>query len=469
MTRHGQLGRCIGAAVAAIVVLGFAAQVRAHFLFIRIGTQAEAGRSAEVYFSEQAEAGDPRFIAKVADTKLWVQTRPGEFHELQVRAGSDRLRAVLPADRSLAVVGRCEYGVLARPKQTAFLLRYYPKAVAGAALELDRLTPKGEIPFEIQPSFAEAGHDQPVGNASAGSIRLAALRHGKPIAGAVFTAVDSDLSESTIKADSNGRAVWTPPAPGRYSIYVRETLKQAGEHNGKKYDEIREFATLAFTWPLEGRDADPEALDLFKQAIAQRAEWRDFPGFSANVSGQIDGRPFTGTVAVQRDGSLDIRTDDVVAKPWLKDQLDSLVMHRLPPPSSDSSGSQEPRYRFADQDEDNPVGRLIAVEGGAMASSYRIKDRQITVVNRRMGKQNMTITILDNDRNTDGRFLPHSYVVHYWDTASGKLNSIETVQDRWHRVESWDLPASHFVSTASDAGFSAKVVEFSDFKLRPAK
>ena len=49
-------------------------------LFVRIGPLAEAGRAAEVYFSEQAEAGDPRFIAKIADTKLWLQSAPGTFH-----------------------------------------------------------------------------------------------------------------------------------------------------------------------------------------------------------------------------------------------------------------------------------------------------------------------------------------------------------------------------------------------------
>ena len=75
-----------------------------------------------------------------------------------------------------------------------------------------------------------------------------------------------------------------------------------------------------------------------------------------------------------------------------------------------------------------------------MGSSYRIKDRQITVVNRRMGKQNMTITVLDSDKNPEGRFLPHSYVVNYWDAATGKLNRVETFQERSRRVGSWDLP-----------------------------
>jgi hypothetical protein len=469
MTRYGRFGRFVGAGIAAIVVLGFGSEVRAHFLFIKIGADAEAGRFAEVYFSEQAEAGDPRFIAKVAHTKLWIQTRPGAFQELQVRLASDRLRAALPADRSFVVLGECEYGVLARPNQTPFLLHYYPKAVAGAAAELNRMTPRAEIPFEIQPSFECNSPDKPGNGSPQGRIHLRALRDGKPIASAVFKAIDSDLSESVIKAGPDGTAIWTPPASGRYSVYVRNVLKQSGEHKGQKYDEIREFATLAFNWPLESLDTDPKAAALFKQAIAQRAQWRDFPGFSARISGEIDGRPFSGKVAVQSDGAVDIQTDDPVATPWLKAQLDSLVMHRLPTPSGDSSGSQGPRFRFADPDDEHPLGRLIAVDGGEMASSYRIKDRQIMAVNRRMGKQNMTITILDNQRNPDGLFLPHSYVVHYWDAATGKLKSIETFQERWQRVESWDLPTSHSVASATDTGLSVRVVQLSDLKLRPAK
>jgi hypothetical protein len=78
----------------------------------------------------------------------------------------------------------------------------------------------------------------------------------------------------------------------------------------------------------------------------------------------------------------------------------------------------------------------------------------------------MTITVLENARNADGHFLPRSYVVHYWDTATGKLNSVESYQDRWQRIGRWDLPASHSVSTASDSGLSLKVIEFSDLKLR---
>ena len=467
MNPHARPSRWVGAILATVVLMSLATQARAHFLFIRIEPQAEAGRSAEVFFSEQAEAGDPKFVAKIAHTKLWIQTRPGEFRELPLRQAADRLRAALPADRSLSVVGECEYGVLARPNQTPFLLRYYPKAVAGNPDELNRMAPRREIPLEIQPAFEMNG--QANDKSAEGRIRLVALRNGKPIPSAVFTAVDSDLSEQTIKAGLDGTAVWSPPAPGRYSVYTRETLKQPGSLGDKKYDEVREFATLALNWPLERRDADPEAVSLFKEAIAHRAEWRDFPGFRAELSGHLDGRPFTGKVTVQKDGSVELETDDPAAKKWLQDQLDSLVMHRLAQPVSDSADTHPPRLHFADLADDHPLGRLLQVEGDAMGSSYRIKDRQITVVNRRMGKQNMTITVLDSDKNSEGRFLPHSYVVHYWDVATGKLNRVETFQERSQRVGSWDLPVKRSIVTASDSGLSVKVVELSKHVLSGSK
>jgi hypothetical protein len=468
MNRHAWLGRCALTGLVAWIIWGSTADARAHFLFIRVGPQAEGGRSAEVFFSEQAEAGDPRFIAKVAHTKLWVSTRPGEFRELRVNQGVDRLRAALPSDRTVVVVGECQYGVLARPNQPAFLLRYYPKAMAGSGVELNRLGPRKEGRFEIQPAFENDAPQESKDASSAGRIRLVALRDGKPIPSAVFTAVDSELSEQSIKAGPEGTALWAPAVPGRYSIYVRATIKQNGEFDGKQYDEIREFATLALEWPLQREQVDPEAVALFKQALEHRARWRDFRGFSAEISGQLDGRAFAGEVRVQRDGSVDVQTDDPVAKPWVKDQLESVVLHRLTAPA-DESGARSPRLRFADQAEDHPLGRLLAVEGDEMGSSYRIKDRQIMVVNRRMGKQNMTITVIDNETNSEGRILPHSYVVHYWDAASGKLNRVQTFQERSQRVGSSDLPVLRSVTTASEAGLSVRVVEFSKLKPLAAK
>jgi hypothetical protein len=439
-------------------VWGFGAEAKAHFLFIRIGPPAEAGRSAEVYFSEQAQAGDPRFVEKVAGTKLWAQTAPGRFEPMEVRKGTDRLVAPLPGSGSVAVVGSCEYGVLARPKEVPFLLRYYPKAIAGRPEELNRMTPRREVPLEI------------MANLEGDRVRLVVLRRGKPVPGSVLHTVDADLTETTLTAGPDGAATWTPPAPGPYSIYTRDATRAAGEAGGKSYEEVREFATLAFSWPLGRQGADPEAVAMFEDALAARAQWKDFPGFSAQLAGETDGREFTGSVRFLADGSVEVQTDDPVARPWLEDQFESIAMHRRAEPSEGPSGARtRPVLRFADERDDHPLGRLLTFEGGRFASSYRVKDRQIVVVNRRAGMRNMTITVLDNDRNAEGRYLPRSYVVQYWDAATGALDRVETVQERWRRVGSWDLPASHTTSTASGGGFSVRSVTLSEHKPLSSK
>ena len=145
------------------------AEARAHFLFIHIGPPAEGGRAAEVFFSEYADAGDPKFIGKVAATQLWLQTTPGEFQPLRTHQGPDRLRALVPPSGTMAVHGSLQYGVLARPKQTAFLLKHYPKAVAGSPDEVNRLKPYAKVPLEITATFESSG------------ITFTALREGKPL------------------------------------------------------------------------------------------------------------------------------------------------------------------------------------------------------------------------------------------------------------------------------------------------
>jgi hypothetical protein len=434
-----------------------ASPAHAHFLFLRILPPAEGGRAAEVYFSELAEAGDPRFVHKIASTELWLQQKPGRFVALKVHKAADRLRAWVPEEGAVMVVGRCVYGVLARPRQTPFLLRHFPKALAGPPAELNKMQAYGNLPLEIVASFEDDG------------IRLTALKDGKPIPKAKFVTVDAHLTNVQLTADKEGRATWRPPAAGVYSVYTRDTRKESGERGGKKYEEIRDFATVAFTWPLERKDADSAAVALFEEAVAARAQWRDFPGFTARIRGDLDGRRFAGTVTIDAKGAVSFSDDDPsrteAVSGWVEAQLDSIVLHRLPRPSP--PGKPKPVLRFAETRDDHALGRLLIFEGGRFASSYRIRDKQILVVNRHLGKENMTITALENERNAEGKLLPRGYVVHSWESGTGRLLRTETVRDRWRRVGSWDLPTTHEVTTAADSGLSVQRFTLSKHELSP--
>jgi len=74
---------CLSLVLTAALWALTAGRAAAHFLFVRILPPAEGGRAAEVYFSELAEAGDPRFIDKVAaNTRLRLQRTSGNEEPL---------------------------------------------------------------------------------------------------------------------------------------------------------------------------------------------------------------------------------------------------------------------------------------------------------------------------------------------------------------------------------------------------
>ena len=421
-----------------------------HFLFIRIGEHAEAGRAVEVFFSEKAEAGDPRFIGKVSGTQLWMQRDPGKFFPLKSYLGTDRLRAYLPADLSVSVTGYCEYGVLER--EVPFLLRYYPKAIAGSIADVNAFMPNDNSTLEIVPTV------------SSDSISLVLLDHGKPVPDVVFTTIDDYLNNVELKANREGQVTWKPTGSGYYCVYTKVVRQNAGELAGKKYQEIREFATLAFGWPLERTDGDPEAIELFEKAISTRASWVDFPGFSADIDGTHDGRSFSGSVQIAKDGAVELKIDQPVAEDWVNEQLKSLVTHRM-----ESSRRSPPVLRFADQDVHNPLGRLLTFVGGRFASSYRVKDNQLKVVNRNLGTENMTITVLENDKTLEGKYLPHLYNVQYWNAVNGSLQKTETFENRWERIGKFDLPALNTLLTSSATGLGVRGFRLTNHSLRPAE
>src|SRR5205085_563895 len=203
----------------------------------------------------------------------------------------------------------------------------------------NRMKPCDKVPLEI------------IATVDSGGVHLVALRQGKPVPKAEFHTVAADLSNEKLVADAEGRAVWKPSTPGRYSVYTHATTTEAGEVKGEKYEEIREFATLAFAWPLEPKGADPKAVALFEEAIAARAQWQDFPGFTAHIRGQVDGRSFDGTVTIDGNGAVELKTEEKAARRWVREQLESIAMHRGA--GSTPADGPKPSLRFADDHGDH--------------------------------------------------------------------------------------------------------------------
>ena len=278
-----------------------------------------------------------------------------------------------------------------------------------------------------------------------------------------------------LKTDKEGLfAMERPVKSGIYGIRARYVEKKDGELDGKKYKEVRHYAT--FTFPIkitttfnkvepalapQKRPADPAATKLLADARAARDTWENFPGFTADIAVNLDGKTTKGTVKVSSEGKVDLTMPEGDAAKWAKGQLSSLVGHRL------SGGTElHTPCAFADDVTDHPLGRAIVVLNDEFHSSYRIKGRQILVVNRNMKDAHFTITVLENRLTENKKYVPITFVVNTWDNASGALKNSEAFHQKWKRVGKFDLPAGLTVVTAGNGKLDARSITLTNQKLQ---
>jgi uncharacterized protein DUF3386 len=209
--------------------------------------------------------------------------------------------------------------------------------------------------------------------------------------------------------------------------------------------------------PAAGKE-DPAATKLLAEARAARAEWVNFPGFSADVAVNLNGQVYHGRVVVDAKGKPAFTQLDPAAEKWAKPILASVVSHRLAGPAE-----TETPCAFVNDDADHPLGREIRLLSDDTHSSFRIKDRQIMVVNRAMKDSRFTITMQENRTNAEGRFLPANYVVDYWG-PNGDLQRTEAHTQTWTRTGSFDLPLLARVITA-DRDVTVRCLTLSNHKL----
>jgi hypothetical protein len=429
---------------------------RAHFIWILPGD----GNAVRVVFSDGLKPDDPALLKKIAHLQLFCRGNAAA-EALVVRTGKDALEASLPDGGAHPVAAVCRYGVLQRSGSEPFLLNYYAKGClkldpAGAAKGLpEQLTrPWDRLPLEIVPLPGEA-------------LCLRVLWQGKPLAGAEYAVLGlAEGKPAEGKSDADGRIALTGAhKPGLYGIRVKHTEARDGELQGKAYKEVRHYTTLTLALGGEGNGksaAAAEASRLLADARAARALYANFPGFTADVEVNIDGKVTRGQLAVNPKGKvqLELAAGGEEVQRWAKGVLSSIVAHRL-----DGGGGEETPCAFLDEDADNPLGRAIRVVSDEFHSSYRIRDRQILVVNRQMKDSRFTITMLENRVNEEKKFLPVSYVVNTWDLKTGALKSSEGHHQGWQRVGGFDLPRSALVVTATAGKQQARSLTLSNWKL----
>lgn len=207
--------------------------------------------------------------------------------------------------------------------------------------------------------------------------------------------------------------------------------------NGQKVPAGKEGKTP------ETKKADPEASRLLAEARQNRALWKDFFGFSADIEVNIDGTISRGSVTIDSKGNIKLDKLDKPAERWARQVLTTDVDHRL------SAETGETACFFTDTDLTNPLGRAVTLIGDGMGSVYRVRDKQIVVVNRSVDKMRFAITVLHSTLNGEGKYLPGSFIVHYWDAESGDLRKTDAYTQTWKRIGHFDLPLTTRIVSSS--------------------
>lgn len=206
----------------------------------------------------------------------------------------------------------------------------------------------------------------------------------------------------------------------------------------------------------------PEATKLLADARAARAEWHHFPGFTADLEVNWDGKAVQGKLSVDAKGKARVELSDAEMSKWSQRSLASIVGHRLP------GGDRSTPCFFPDDIAHHPLGRAIQVLNDEFHSSYRIRDKQVIVVNRTAKDVRFTITVLENHLNEERHFLPAHFVVTSWDLKSNQLVRSETHHQTWQRVGHYDLPRTTLVVTASAGKLEARSIKLSNVHLTAA-
>ncbi len=398
--------------------------VQAHFVWVSLS--GGDGSTASLFFGEGPEPGEAYLLDKVAQSEAFARTADGDYVPLKLEKQVEGLNGSWTTSQAEAgwqtLEAICNYGVLEKG-DAPFWLKYYAKYVDAAAIENETLRASRKLPLDVIPVKIDGG------------IELTVQFAGEPVEGAEVVITDDIYNESTHQTDASGKVLLENPKSVTYSIRARWIEESAGENEGKKYESVRHYSTVALNLTSSSITTAAKALsatELLAQSRAARAVWNDFPGFTARLTVSIDDQTQEGTLRVAQDGRIDLEGFRFARGQSPVRTLRSLVGHRLP----GSSLSEEATY-VADAGETG-LGTLVQLQGDGMGSHYRIQGDVITEVNRTLEEGRFSISVLSVHRNAEGKYLPEMFVVDSWD-QEGELTSSAT-HHVWQRIGKFDLP-----------------------------
>lgn len=251
--------------LAAITLAVNATLAQAHFVFV---VPAADGRTAQVLMSEDLKP-DPEVPIKTIEGATFAERdASGRASAVTPSAVSEHVNALAMKPGTRVVTGHADLGVVRHGPSKPNWLSYYPKAIVGNPFETASVP---GLPVELVP-VRDNGH-----------LRLRLLADGKPVPSGQVTIVPAGGNQDAVETDDAGL---TPAIEqtGRVGFWARNVRATAGEHGGKKYEEIRRYATLVIDVPAGAATAAAPTTAPATAPAAVALKTRPFPAMPRPAS-----------------------------------------------------------------------------------------------------------------------------------------------------------------------------------------
>jgi hypothetical protein len=221
-----------------VTTLVVASVASAHFVWIESSPTA-AGLQIRSGFGEP-EGWDPDLVDRMSRSKFW--TRAGgtlKPLEIAIDKTEREYRTVVTGKSPDAVLAAADFGVVQFGPNPPSWLRYTAKHLTGVPETWNEDTPSKDLRIEV--TAKRVGDD----------VVLRVVHLGKPLSQASIKAFPPSQSGEKVEltTDEDGVAKWPAKASGNYALYVGTTVPATGEIDGKKYEALKDYATLTFRIP----------------------------------------------------------------------------------------------------------------------------------------------------------------------------------------------------------------------------
>jgi len=208
--------------------------------------------------------------------------------------------------------------------------------------------------------------------------------------------------------------------------------------------------------------AQTQARDLFRAAYENRYTWdSDFPGYVANVELKQASEVYTGKIQINPDLSVEImEIEDDTVQESLYTQMRDVVTHRKHIPFDKAHGSS----KFSLGKVDPSGSQEIIVEGDAMGSNYCVRDQQISLVSRVMGRMAFIIHHKKSLATRSGYISSHYSAVFRNPKTNDIIRQME-FEDTYEPVGNYYLMTRQVIRTHEQGETTLMDIQFSNVKL----